>query len=226
MMSVRLRNVFPAAVCAIAALAITGPAGLVASAQSSSPASEVLLKNLSREDRAKLEAKLAALKPMTPEQLEGAIAAAVERQNAILAEMDEPQLSALAARGDEVWRDCALAHRATLFVPARPDEAELRAKQRGYRMDMSRIRATLYENAHARLSGRDDYAENGDAKIVEVRDLIEKKPSDTRLQLYASAFALRCDTLLLATTDQPSPVEATLMNDPVRAAKEAAEQSE
>lgn len=226
MMSVRQRNIFRAAACAIAALAITGPAGLVAAAQSSPTASEVLFKNLSPDDRAKLEAKLAALKPMTPEQLESAIAAGVERQNAILAELDKLQLSALAAKGDEVWRDCALAHRASLFAPAKPDETELRANQRGYRRDMSHIRAALYENAHARLSGRDDYAENGDAKIVKVRDQIEKKPSDTGLQLYASAFALRCDTLLLATADQPSPVEAALMNDPVRAAKEAAAQPE
>lgn len=226
MMSVRLRNFFPAAACAIAALAITGPAGLVAAAQSSTSASEVLLKNLSPDDRAKMEAKLAALKPMTPEQLASAIAAGVERQETIFGEMDEAQLSALAAKGDAVWRDCALAHRASLFVPARPDDTDQRANQRGYRRDMSRIRAALYENAHARLSAREDYEENGDAKIVKVRELIEKKPADTGLQLYASAFALRCDTLLLATTDQPSPVEAALMNDPVRAAKEVASQPE
>ena len=225
-MSERVNKLSLFAACAVAALTIIDSAGIGHAAQAPSSPNKELLDSLSPEDRAKLAARLAAQKPMTTEQLERAIAAGIERQEAILGEMDEAQLSALAARGDEVWRDCALAHGSSLFFAAKPNETEQMASRRGYMKDIARIRATLYESARSHLSGRDDYAANGDAKIVEVRKLIEEKPADTDLQLCARSSALRCDVLLLPSKDRPLSIEAALMTEPVRAAKEAAEHSE
>lgn len=180
-----------------------------------------VLERLSPEMRAKIEASMAAIVPLSEDQLQFALNHAIEAQNAALSQLSKRETKRLAQMGTAFWSDCARLSEVNLrFIEVEDAPVEPRARAKALQRENETIRVALWDNGAAFLSAHENYKSNSDASAEDAIRAFEANPEDGSARLGVAARTLMCQTIVMRPDHPNAGLLKTTMADPLKAGRE------